>query len=72
MTDYGYRYIRYDSDEGGILLHVYLRNVTDVNSPDKGKTTYKSEDVKDDLISKFKESKEWQLFSNKAIDSDKE
>jgi len=50
---------------GDILLHVYVRKVTKINSSSKGKVTYKLEDVRDDLITKFKESEGWRVLSNK-------
>ena len=64
-TGYGWRYFLYETEDGNVLLHVYLPDVQEVNSPSEGKATYKRDDVKDELIGKFKEISQWTILSNR-------
>ncbi|KKN52148.1 hypothetical protein LCGC14_0615560 [marine sediment metagenome] len=61
-TDYGWRYIHYETEDGSVLLHVYLRDIQEIHLPSRAPTTYTRDDVKDDLIAKFRESSEWTIL----------
>ena len=61
-TLYGFRYIYYETENGGMLLHLYLREIAEINSATKGRVTYKYVDVADEFIEKFKEMEEWELL----------
>jgi len=64
MVDYGYSFSLFESNGEAKLLHIYLRESSEINSPDpnKGIKTFKFEDVKNELIGKFKETESWTLI----------
>ena len=71
-TDYGWRYIHYEADDGSVLLHVYLRDVQEIFSPTSGSATHTRDDVAGDLIAKFTDSGEWTILSNQLAAGDGE
>ena len=71
-TDYGWRYIHYETEDGSVLLHVYLRDIQEIHLPTGGPVTYTRDEVTGDLIAKFRDSSEWTILPNQPDAGDGE